>query len=178
MRVSDYAPKMYDNNIEMQAILNAEEDELELGLKFNIDNSFKDEFAETATITGIEKYEKLLNIPLDANRDNLDYRRAMIINKLSTSAPLSYRWLEENLINLVGKDNFKIDLDAENYRIKINIADVYINIAKTLYNIYRKLFPANLVIEINVFEEYFTNLYVSGVTLIGEKILIKGGEIY
>lgn len=178
MKVSDYIPDLYKDNVEMSNIINAEEVEFEFNLEPSIENAFKDNFAKTATINGIEKYEKLLNIKLDENKDNLEYRKAIIINKLSTTAPITYRWLEVNLTNLVGENNYKIDLDINNYKIKINIANVYINIAETLYNIYRKLLPANLEIAINVFETYYTQLYMAGVAMIGEKMLIKGEEVF
>jgi hypothetical protein len=173
MKISDYMPNLYKNNTEMNNIINVEENELENNLKANIENSFKDNFVKTATLNGIREYEKLLSIPID--NDNLEYRKSIIINKLSTTVPLTYNWLDDNLYNLVGKNNYKIELDYDKYIITINIRDAFINIAETLQNIYRPLFPANLVIIVNLFDTYKANLYVGSTISIGDKIFIEGG---
>lgn len=176
MKISDYAPKLYKNNIEMINIINSEEVEFENSIKKDISDTFKNTFAKTATETGIRRYEELLEIPLDENKDNLEYRRARILAKLSTSGVLTYRWLENNLLSLVGENNYQIMLDPKNYSLDINISDVYKNTAETLYSIYRPLIPSNLSLLVNLFDIIDTRLYLSGIIQEGETLLIKGEE--
>lgn len=175
MKISDYMPKLYKNNIEMINIINSEEEEFENGIKYDIDNIFNNTFAIKATEEGIRRYEELLEIPLDENKDNLEYRRARILAKLSTSGVLTYRWLENNLISLVGKGNYQIEVDNLRYLLTINIADVFLNTASTLYDIYRPLIPSNLELFVNLFQSISdTNIYMSSIIHQGDIIFIEG----
>ena len=61
MKVSNYVPDLYKNNLEMNNIIGSEEVELEINLKPNIDNAFKDTFAIEATEKGIENFGILLD---------------------------------------------------------------------------------------------------------------------
>ena len=176
MKISEYVPKLYKNNIEMINIINSEEEEFENGIKSDINNFFLNTFVKTANESGIRRYEELLEIPLDENKDNLEYRRSRILSKLATSGVLTYKWLENNLLNLVGANNYQIVLDAAKYSLDINISDVYNNTAQTLYKIYRPLIPANLKLEVNLFDIIANKLYLSGIIHEGETLLIKGEE--
>ena len=168
MKVSDYLPNLYYKNAEMINIIYSEEDELENKLKVELENVFKNTFAKVATKAGIENWEKLLNIELDSNRDNLEYRRNKVLTKLSTTVPLSYKWLEENLTSMVGPNNFYIELHNNQYKIYINIANLFNDTAETIYDLYRPLLPANLEIIVNLFEEETANLYFGVVVQEGE----------
>lgn len=176
MKVSDYVPKLYKNNVEFTNIISSEEDDLENILKPYIEQAYNDNFAITASKNGLENYEKLLKIDLDENRDNLEYRRAKVIAVLTTQVPLSYRWLENNLISLVGKDNYRLRVDYNNYTINIDIGNVYKNTAETLKQVYRPLIPANMIIIVNLFQEENANVYVAGILQEGEKVLYKMSE--
>lgn len=168
MKVSDYVPKLYENCIEMNSIISSEEIEFENKLKPNLQKVFADNFAKIATETGIAKFEKLLNIQLDSNSDNLEYRRARVLAKLSATAPLTYRWLEDNLRNLVGENNYYIDLHPDEYSISISVSNVYLDVAELLYDVYRPLIPANLTLKIGIFETELTNLYIGAIIHEGE----------
>ncbi len=101
MKLTDYVPKLYENNIEMKNLTQSEEDEFEIYLKFDIDEAFLNQFIKSADKNGIKQYEEILDLKPDANFDNLDYRRARVVTKLITRAPLSVRWLEQSLTSLV-----------------------------------------------------------------------------
>lgn len=176
MKLSDYVPKLYKNNIEMNNIINSEEYEFENLLKLGIDTTFYNTFVKTADEEGIRIFEEILEIPLDENKNNLEYRRARVLSKFATSGALTYNWLENNLINLVGVNNYQILLDANNYGLTINISDVYLNTAKTLFDIYRPLIPANMKLFVNLFDNIDCKLYTSNILHEGEILYIKGEE--
>ena len=96
MKVSDYLPKLYNKNIEMNNIIYSEEEEFEKNIKLNIINSFKDNFIKTATLNGIEKYERMLGIIPDTSKD-IEYRRSQIIFILYSTIPYTYKRLTEIL---------------------------------------------------------------------------------
>ena len=176
MKISDYSPKLYKNNTEMLNIINSEEIEFETNIKTDIDFTFNNTFAILANEEGIRRYEKLLEIPLDVNKVNLDYRRARVLAKFGTAGVLTFSWLENNLISLVGKDNYQLILDNHTYSLDINISDLYTNTAKTLYDIYRPLIPANLNLFVKLFDIIENNLYIAGIVHEGDTILIRGEE--
>ena len=94
MKLSNYVPKLYKNNVEMYNIIDSEEKEFENNLKTDIDNIFKNTFVKTTNIDGIKRYEQLLGI--QTNSSDINYRRANILSKLGTSGNLTYKWLDNN----------------------------------------------------------------------------------
>lgn len=161
MKLKDYVPMLYEDNVEMQQIYTTEQTDLENKLKTDIRNSFRDIFPKVATERGLEMYEKILGIQLDENRNNLEYRRARVIGKLTTTVPLTQRWLENNLYSMVGEDNYSVEVDYDNYSLTINIADEYLNTALTLYSVYRPLVPSNMTITVNTFGEQYAHSYTA-----------------
>ena len=177
MKISDYIPNLYNNNTEFLSIIYSEQEELESKLKIALKNIFKDTFAKIATINGIENWEKLLNIILDDNSDNIEYRRNRVLTRLSTTTSLTYKWLEESLNNLLGENNFNISLDGANYTITINVANLLNDTAESIYDLYRPLIPANLVMTVNLIENETTNLYFGVIIHEGETIKLQSEVI-
>ena len=61
MKLSNYVPKLYKDNVEMYNIIDSEEKEFKNNLKTDIDNTFKNTFVKIANIDGIKRYEQLLS---------------------------------------------------------------------------------------------------------------------
>ena len=118
MKVSDYVPQLYKNNIEMINIINSEEKEFENHIKLDIDNAFNDNFIKTATKNGIEKYEIMLNIPINDSLD-IEDRRNQVIIKLLATPPYTYNRLLEILDMYCGKNNYEIYQNINAYTMKI-----------------------------------------------------------
>lgn len=172
MKVSDYLPKFYKNNIEMYNIISSEETELENNLKQDIKNTFDNTFAKISNLDGIKRYEDLLGI--QSTSTDIEYRRANILSKLGTSGNLTYKWLDNNLKNLVGEGNYQIILENNIYKISINVSSVFEDTASKLYNIYRPIIPANMQLVVNLFDDVNTTMYISNIWHEGDTILIKG----
>ena len=73
MKISDYLPSLYKNNLEMNNIILTEENELENGLKLDIDNSFLNSFISTANEKGISQYEEIFGIKPNPETETLDF---------------------------------------------------------------------------------------------------------
>lgn len=172
MKISDYIPKLYKNNIEIYNISDSEEKEFENYIKADIQNSFDNTFAKISNIDGIKRYEELLGIQSDST--DLEYRRANILSKLGTSGNLTYRWLDNNLKNLVGEGNYQIILENNIYKISINVSSVFEDTASKLYDIYRPIIPANMQLIVNLLDSANINVYISNIWHEGEETLIKG----
>lgn len=172
MKVSNYLPKFYKNNVEMYNIISSEETELENNLKQDIKNAFDNTFAKISNLDGIKRYENLLDI--QSTSTDIEYRRANILSKLGTSGNLTYKWLDNNLKNLVGEGNYQIVLENNIYKISINVSSVFEDTASKLYNIYRPIIPANMQLVVNLFDNVNTTMYISNIWHEGDTILIKG----
>lgn len=176
MKLNDYVPKLYKNNLEMNNIINSEEEEFENLLKPYINETFYNTFVKTADENGIRVFEEILEIPLDENKNNLEYRRARILSKFATTGALTYKWLENNLTNLVGDNNYQIILDTNNYELTINISDIYLETAEKIFDVYRPLIPANMKLFVNLFDNIDCKLYTSNILHEGEILYINGEE--
>ena len=174
MKVSNYVPLLYEKNLEMQALTNSEEYEIENNLKISLTDAFKDNFPIIATKNGIENFEKLLKIQLDPNNNSLEYRRTKIITVLTTNFPLTYRWLIDSLNYYLGVGNYEIKLDAANYDLLIKCSNIYDNTLTTLYHLYRPLIPANLTFRIAVAEQEDGQMTTAGIIHQGDKIKVQG----
>lgn len=166
MKIIKYIPNFLHNVREFNNICNVEDEELEK-LKLRIDNILKEVIVNTSEGYGLQRYEKIYNINVISN--NIDVRRFNIMSKINNKIPFTYRWLDSKLKQLVGEDNYKINIDYYNYKVIISIIYLFDNIGETLKEELRKLLPANLVIQINLLSN--CNLYLG--SIIHEKQHIK-----
>ena len=174
MKVSDYVPIIYEDNLEMTELIDAEENELENNTKVSLMNAFNDNFSKNATINGIEKFEKLLNIQRDSDNDSVAYRRLKVITKLTTRAPLTYTWLKESLNGYIGANNYEIVLNEAEHDLLIRCSNIFDDTVTVLYNYYRPLIPANMSLRIAVAEQHDGTLYIGGIIHEGDTIYIEG----
>ena len=83
--------------------------------------------------------------------------------------PFTLKWLDNKLKQLVGENNYKINIEYDNYKIIISIVYLFGDIAETLKQDLKELLPANLIIQINLFSN--SNLYLG--SILHEKQHIK-----
>lgn len=95
--IRDHINRIYDGNLDMDAIIDAVQPELNRQSE-TLQNHFNDAFPLTATLIGILKWERLLNILADPTSESIEFRRERIISRLSNNIPYTERTLQE-LIN-------------------------------------------------------------------------------
>ena len=144
MKVSDYMPKLYDNNLEMLNIINSEEYELENNLKKDIDNSFADTFAIKATEKGISNFEEIFNIKPNLYTEDLEFRRERIINRLVSKIPFTERYLISRLNVILGEGNWTYEIDYNNYTLVINSIIPGRSWYNELQDFLRTIIPVNI----------------------------------
>ena len=64
MKLNKLLPDLYNNNIEMNALINSEDTEFNEILNVQIETSFKNNFIATADSNGLTRYENLLDLPI------------------------------------------------------------------------------------------------------------------
>lgn len=110
---------------------------------------------------GLDRYENIYNINNTSN--NIEIRRINILNKINDILPFTLKWLHNKLEEALGEGNFHIDIDYNNYSIKITILGLSMEIADIYRENLRQQLPANMVI---VFDLQINNNIVIGSTII------------
>lgn len=119
MKLNNYMPDLYNNNIEMKAIIEAEELDFEEILKVEIRNSFEDNFIKIADSDGLLRFERLFNINPDLENEDLEFRRQRLWNRLNTSPLYTERVLQQKLNELLKPDNWSYNINYNNYTLDI-----------------------------------------------------------
>jgi hypothetical protein len=116
--MSDYLPLFFARLREMQEILSTEAKEMEdqQQLIFDVTDQL---FITTAT-WGLERWEKLLNVERESS-DDLEMRRARLINKISNIPPANYRALERAVNRFLKNPSARVRLIEGHYRFNVDV---------------------------------------------------------
>ena len=79
----------------------------------------ENQFILTSNSRGLEVYERMLNIIANPESDSIQFRRERIINRLSTAPPFTIKELRNKLDQLLGQDNYIIDLVHQQYKFNL-----------------------------------------------------------
>ncbi len=171
MKLIEYMPLFLQDVREFKEIFNVEDKEID-SLKEQIENVLKEIIVTTAEGYGLERYEKIYNI--QNNTTDIETRRFNILSKINNRLPYSINWLINKLNNTVGPENYTLDVDHNNYSVKIEIMALFQDIAILLNKDLREQLPANLIITVTLYQtEESKNKYYAGIVHTGEYIEIR-----
>lgn len=140
-KLIEYIPPFLKDVREYNRIFNAEDIELKK-LDENLKSLLIEVIVKTAKSYGLDRYEKIYNINNSTN--NINARRAMILTKINSRVPFTYKWLYNQLLENFGEDGFEINIDYDKYQLEIVIKGLQSEVADILIeNFYEKL-PANM----------------------------------
>ena len=114
---------------------------------------------------GINRYEKVFNIK--NKEDTLNERKFVIESIFSNRVPFTMKWLKNKLDQLVGKDNYIIDMDYANYNLTVKISYLFPNAVNLLKSDLRKNIPANLGLEVFQNQNETSTTNAAGATVQG-----------
>ena len=137
MQIIDYWIPQIQETKEFKQIANAEQPEVDKLYK-EIRHFQEEIIVNTASNS---KWETVLDILASSD---IDVRRFNILMKLNNKVNLTYRWLENKLQLAVGKNCYQIDLDHNQYSIRVSVTSDKENILINLQKELRRLIPANL----------------------------------
>lgn len=146
-KINSYLPKVLQDIIEFQ-IVNSDLD-VELGLLENYVKGVNTEtIVQTASIYGIEKWEKILGIIPD-DTDSLETRRFRINNILTSKLPYTARWLQKKLSEITGSTTgWTLNINNNDYTITIILSGLDTNLMLEVEKQLRNAIPANMILEI------------------------------
>lgn len=116
-----YLPHWFRQIAEFQEIMGTEEQQfqsLSQAISLVHDNFFFQTMDE-ATVTA---WEQVVGIKASPSTESLDFRRARLINRISTRPPFTLQFLYDKLDQLLGPGNYELEIDYPNYEIVIETA--------------------------------------------------------
>jgi len=138
-----FTPKLYDENLDMQAVYTAQH--IEAKKLFDaLLSAYRDNFIVTASVGGIRRYEEILGIVPDERLDDLETRRKRVINKLAMNTPYTRLFLEQYLETVFGAGNWSLNIDDVNLILYIDIETESIQIYNQAVRDIGQIIPANL----------------------------------
>ena len=168
MRLKKYLPEFISEIKEFQELdktVSIEIDELRTKI-FQIQEN---QFIETANEEGLSRYEKMLSIPYS---EDVATRRFNILNKYNSTIPFTMMWLTNTLNTTLGKGNFLLDMNYNQYTLTISIVKSKEQLIESLKRDLRKRIPANLVLNINVLSAIELDVYTGFYLQTGDIIKI------
>lgn len=113
-----FMPSVYDGVVEIQDIINAEENEMDIARR-EMSAAFANTFVSTANESGIVLFEKMLGITANLQTENLEFRRDRVMNRLAMSPPFTFRFLKQKLDEIIGVGAWASYIDFSNYTLYV-----------------------------------------------------------
>ncbi len=170
MKLIKYMPLFLQDVREFQEIFKVEDKEID-SLKEQIENVLKEIIVTTAEGYGLDRYEKIYNI--QNTTTDVETRRFNILSKINNRLPYTVNWLINKLNNTVGEDNYRLEVDHNNYKVNIEITYLFQDIALLLNRDLREQLPANLIINITLYQIEECQNYCAGIVHTGEFIELR-----
>ncbi|MNC18732.1 hypothetical protein D3C75_666460 [compost metagenome] len=120
-RLNKYLPEFYHDIRDMQELLDSEGEEIEL-LAGNVESLLQQYYPESAT-WALSRYEKDLNIVVDAGKPN-DQRRSVIISKMRGYGKVSASMMK-NVAQAYDGGTVEVDVDPATYTITVTFVDTF-----------------------------------------------------
>lgn len=166
MKLIEYMPQFLKEVREFKEIFNCEDEELNF-LRNLIDRMITEVIVKTATIYGIERYEKIYKITDIAS--TIEGRRANILLKMNNNNPYTKKWLEKLLDTIIGQDNYTLTIDTNSYSVFIDVSLSNSSILESLRKQLAQEIPANLKLQYNFYTDI--NLFVAAVIIEENEII-------
>lgn len=146
----DYLPDYLQEYNELKAIMESEQTEFQFAWG-KLNAVFNDQFVDSATLTGIRRWETVLGINPKAT-DTIEERKFRISIKLNQQLPYTFRFLKEQLTNLCGEEGkgFRLILNPDEYSLAIKLALSNKNNYEDISDMLKRFVPANLVVDIDL----------------------------
>lgn len=115
----------------------------------DIQKVFDNEFLETLDAGGCLMHEHILGITANT-LDSIEDRRNRIKGYYASDLPYTEKKLDRVLRTMCGKDGFTMIVDSPEYQVDIQIRLNSMNLVTNVYEIARKMIPANMVLNVNI----------------------------
>ena len=121
-----YLPYWFREIADFQAIMAAEESQWS-GLETAVGGVYNNFFFQTMDAQTVTAWEQVIGILASPATESLDFRRARLINRLSTRPPFTLQFLYDKLDELIGPGKWSCEIDYPNYAIIIGASAQDVN---------------------------------------------------
>ena len=116
--LASFVPYMYKGFTEMDELMNSEEQLMSIA-RNEMFTTFSNTFVLTSNEEGVIMFERMLNIVANPLTEDLDFRKQRIINRLSMRSAYTFRFLKNQLNEMIGEGNWTGYIDFDNYALYI-----------------------------------------------------------
>jgi len=147
--LSNLVPRYFHDIREIDAQIAAQQAQFdELGQWIGLVND--NFFIQTADDQTLTVLEGLFNILADRTTEDINFRRARLLNMFATAPPFTLYFLYGRLVSLVGRGMFHVTIDYNNYYLQIGIRNYSPNIENEIVRLLTVILPAHM--EYNLFQ--------------------------
>lgn len=124
--LTQYLPYWFREIADYQAIMEAEENQWS-GLETAVGGVYNNFYFQTMDAPTVTAWEQVIGILASPSTESLDFRRARLINRLSTRPPFTLQFLYDKLDELIGPGKWSCEIDYPNYAIIIGASAQDVN---------------------------------------------------
>lgn len=137
-------PPWYREILDYQQICQTEEAQF-VALANEINGVADNFFFQTMDISAVSQWEQIFGITPNLDTDTLEFRRARVLNRISTRPPFTLGFLYQKLDELIGPGEWTVTVDYPNYTLYIeSSAENQLYATEVAYTINR-IKPAHVV---------------------------------
>lgn len=145
-KLIDYLPEFLKEVREYKAILTDGAEPEMVELYQATENALNDQFIQSASENTVSRYEKMLKI-VPKSTQSLDDRKFTISTRMNEQLPYTLTSLKQRLETLCGKDKYSVELDADNFTLKVRVALTARNNYDAVCDMLEKIVPVNMIID-------------------------------
>ena len=154
-------PPWYREVLDYQQICQSEQEQWE-ALAAEISAIADNFFCQTMDVGAVSQWEQILGIVPNPITETLSFRRARILNRISTRPPFTMRFLYQKLDELIGPGEWTVNMDYPNYTLYIESSAQDQSYATELAFTIGQIKPAHIV--------YVNSPSTQATILLGEEI--------
>lgn len=143
-QICKYLPTWYKPVEEYQQICQTETAQLET-LAAAIHAVKENFYFQTMNLSGVEMWEDVLHIIPNPSMEDLDFRRARVLNRITTKPPFTLGFLYQKLDELIGPGEWTVTVDYANYTLYIESAAQNFNYSTEVAFTVNRIKPAHIV---------------------------------
>ncbi len=143
-QICKYLPTWYKPVEEYQQICQTETAQLETlaAAIYAVKENF---YFQTMNLEGVEMWEDVLRIIPNPGTEDLDFRRARVLNRITTKPPFTLGFLYQKLDELIGPGEWSVTVDYANYTLYIESAAQNFNYSTEVAFTVNRIKPAHIV---------------------------------
>ena len=154
-------PTWYRDILDYQEICQTEEAQFE-ALAMAVTAVADNFYFQTMDESAVAQWEQIFGISADPAVETLDFRRARLLNRISTQPPFTLAFLQQKLDELIGPGRWTVTVDYPNYTLYIESSALNQSYATEVAFTINRIKPAHIV--------YRNNPYVTETILLSEQI--------